>query len=719
MKKGAESGGRYILAIDAGGTMTDSFLVLPNGRFTIGKSLTDREDEATSYLESVRDASELAGTSSAHVHAHAATSIYAGTGMLNTLLTNTGRRTGLLVTRGFEDIATIEGGLTYLGQAHDDLLHAQLHEHPRALVDPGDVRGILERTSGGSYVMEKHVGPGEILIPLAELQVAEAVDELLDDGVEVVGILFTNSFINSAHEEQAKAIAQERIQRRGLGVPVLTSHEVAPVLKENNRLKSLLLQCTAAESTRRTLVEVEDAARKDGYRGQLLTLLSHGGAVNVRYPRLYETIISGPIGGLMGAQIFSRELDLDHVLCCDMGGTSFDVGLVLKREIPIRKDPEFAGHRLALPMVALDSVGAGAGSTIAVDRYKRLRIGPESAGARVGRCYRFDQLTITDVNVALGYVDPDYFLGGKVRLDREAALTALEETVARPLGLDPFEAGSGILDLVNTRMRDAASAMMLAKGHNPADFTVLVYGGAGPVHMWGLTDGLGVKDVITLPYAAAFSAFGASCSEYMHRYHKGYVAAIPNGAPAEYRRRLGAEVEAAFRQIEDTARDELAAEGADVSEIGFRYGLYARYLGQLESFDTPLDIEGADQARDVDALVAAFERMYTQIYPEGARFPDVGYAISELYVKATIPKAMPVLRRYALAGPKPRDSAYVEARSVHHRGRLVEFGVWQMDELRAGNVIRGPCIVRDPMTTLVVPPEREIELDSLRVIHYR
>lgn len=709
----------FILALDAGGTMTDTILVLPDGTFKVGKSLTNRDNEPLSYLESVADAAQSIGLSSAEVHRRTSLSIYAGTGMLNTLLTGTGRKAGLLVTRGFEDITTIEGGLTYLGQAQHEMLHNQLHTHTRPMIDPLNVLGISERICVGSYFMEKHLPPGEILIPLHEEQVRAAVGRLLDRGVEIIGILFIGSFINPRHERLAKAIAESVTETRGCAVPIVCSHEVAPVLKENNRMKSLLLQITAAEHTRSVLKQVEGAAQADGYGGQLLTLLSYGGAVNVSYSRLYETVISGPIGGLMGAQIISQKLRIRNMVCSDMGGTSFDVGLVVNHQIPIRKDPDFAGHRLALPMVALDSVGAGAGSAVWLDRYKRLHVGPESAGARVGMCYKYDKLTVTDVNVAMGYVDPDYFLGGKIRLDRERAVAALEAQIAQPLGLDLHAAGHGILAVINTNMREAVLTMMLAKGYDPAEFTVLCYGGAGPVHMWGYTEGLNVADVITVPYAAAFSAFGAACAEYMHRYHRGYIAAIPNEAAPDYKRKVGTEVDALFRSLEDTARVELEAEGADISRVSFKYGIYARYIGQLESFDTPLDFGQVMAPEDVDRLIAAFEAMYTKIYPEGARFPEVGYAISEVYVKAMVPKAMPVMQRHPVRAAQPGESAYVGSRTVYHKCEPFEFKVWQMSELAAGNRVEGPAIIRDPMTTVVIPPQKCIEIDEFMVLHYR
>ena len=710
----------YILALDAGGTMTDTVLVLPDGSFKVGKSLTNRNNEVASYLESVDDAAKIIGSSSSEVHKKAAVSIYAGTGMLNTLLTGTGRKAGLLVTKGFEDITTIEGGLTYLGQSQQEMLHNQLHEHTVPMIDPMNVCGVLERTCGGSAYMEKHIAAGKILIPLYEPHVVEGTNKLLDAGVEVIGILFTNCYINPAHELRAKEIAEKTIADRGItNVPVVTSYETAPVMKENNRVKSLLLQCTAAEHARLSLKAVEEGAQNDGYDGQLLTLLSYGGAVNISYPRLYETVISGPIGGMMGGQILSKKLGLDKVLCCDMGGTSFDVGLILDQQMPIRKDPEFAKHRLALPMVALDSVGSGAGSDVWLDTYNRLHVGPGSAGSDVGICFRYDKLTVTDVNVAMGYVDPEYFLGGKITLDREKAFKALEETIAKPLGIDVYEAGKGILEVVNTQMREAASTMVLAKGYNPAEFTILIYGGAGPVHMWGFTEGLDVADVITVPYAAAFSAFGAACSEYMHRYHKGFIASIHLDEAEAQKATIGQQMVDLYKQMEDTARKELAEEGADISNISFNYGMYARYIGQLESFDTPLDISTADEAKNVDYLLSLFEEMYTKIYPEGARFPEVGYAISELYIKAVIPKAMPVLKEHTLAGSTPKESAYVHSRKVNHKGEFHDFKVWQMSELEAGNIIFGPSIIRDPMTTLVIPPEKSIEIDQYMVLHYR
>ena len=710
---------QYILALDAGGTMTDAILVKPDGSFTVGKSISRREDEPLSYRESTSDAAAQIGLSVEEVHDMCGADIYCGTGMLNTILTGDGRKVGLLVTRGFEDISVMEGGLSYLGQSQAEALHQQLHKHTRQLVAPENVHGVSERLGGGCYQGNIHLPPGAQLIPLNETQVEKGVNALLDSEIEVIGILFLYSFVDPVHEHQAKAICERIIAERGSNVPVVCSADVAPVSKENGRLKSLLFQCFAAEQVRESLLTVETQAQEYGYHGRLLTLLSYGGAVNMEYPRLYETMISGPIGGLIGAQFIADNLDLDNVVTADMGGTSFDVGLIIDKRIGITKSADLAGHRLALPMVELDSVGSGAGSVVYVDEYKRLHVGPESAGAKVGICFEYDRLTVTDINVALGYVDPDYFLGGHMKLDRDKALAALKEAVADPLGLDVYEAGAGVLDIVNTEMNDLLRTMIASKGYDTHDFTLLYYGGAGPVHMYGFAEGIEFADVITLPWAAGFSAFGAACAEYMHRYDRGSRLLIPNGLSDEELSQAAAQIRGAWDDLEKEAREEMRQEGVDPQSLKFRYGVSARYIGQLESFDTVLpngDIEGPG---GITHLIDAFEDMYTKLYPAGARFPDAGYSLTTVNLEAIAPKPQPSLPESALSDTKPSDQAFVETREVYHKNAWTPFDVYEMAELKPGNEIPGPAIIRDPMTTVVIPPERIMWIDARRILHYR
>ena len=714
-----ETSGDLIIAIDAGGTMTDCVIVSDDGTFTVGKSLTDRENEPRSYVESVGDAAGYMGLSSRDVHERAIVSIYTGTGILNTVLTATGSRVGFIVTRGFEDILTTEGCLTWLGEPQEHILHQQLRRHTARLVDPDMVLGVSERVAGGNMFPTRSPQSGEVVIPLNQDEVVSAAERLLDGGAEVIGILFLNCFVNPVHEQEAKRIVEEVIARRGAKTSVVVSSDVAPVIKENNRMKSLLFQAYAAEKTRVQLRGIGDAAAADGYRGRMQTLLSYGGAVDLEYPRLYETVISGPIGGLTGAQVIGKTLGLKNVVTADMGGTSFDVGILVDNIIQVRRSADFAKHRLATAMVSLDSIGAGAGSVVSVDEYKRVHLGPSSAGYKIGVCYEYPDLTLTDINVALGYVDPDYFLGGKIKLNRERALEELEKRVAIPLGLDVFSAGAGVIDVAHHQMRDMLRTMLLSKGYNAANFTALCYGGAGPVHMWGYTEGLGLAGVITVPWAAGFSAYGAACAESFHRYETSCTVSLPRGMSDEDKVVAGREIEEAWRGLEERAIAELAATNVEVDEIIFRYGVYARYIGQLESFDTPLNFATMETAADVDRLIMAFENVYTEIYPVGARFPEGGYAVTEVYLHAVVPRRQPSLDMHNMAAKVPSASAHVGLRDVFHDGEWRSFDIWQMEGLKPGNVVQGPCVIQDPMTTVVTPPGYEIAFDEWGVLHHR
>jgi len=208
--------------------------------------------------------------------------------------------------------------------------------------------------------------PGQVVIPLVEEEARQGVKELLDEGVEVIGILTIGSYVNPTHEKRIAEIALEMTRQRGVDVPVVASYELCSVPNENERLKTLLIQCYAAETARKSLLSVEAAARKDGYEYELLTLLAYGGAANIRYPKLCEAVISGPTGGLLGGKFMADFTGLRNILCCDLGGTTFDAGLIAAGLIPVNKSPDFAGHRLRLPMVSIDSIGAGTGTVIHV-----------------------------------------------------------------------------------------------------------------------------------------------------------------------------------------------------------------------------------------------------------------------------------------------------------------------------------------------------------------
>jgi len=711
---------RYLIAQDAGGSMTDCFLVNEEGRFSTGKYLTVHEDETVSYLGSLEDAARRWDMTSAQIHQSARSSTYTGTTMVNILVTRTGSRVGLLITRGFGHLPIMERGLTWLGQPYEDVLHQQLHEHTPPLVQRRHIKEIPERISVGSLYKEHHYAPGTVVIPLVEKEVVRAVNELLDDGVEVIGILTLASYANPVHEKRMAEIAREEVKQRGVDVPVVSSHELCSVPNENERLKTLLLQCYMAEVARRRLFRVEEAAKREAYSHDLLTLLSYGAAASIRYPKLAEAAISGPVGGLLGGKLISDFLGLPNIVCWDLGCTTCDIGLIAAGLLPVNKEPDFAGHRLRMPMIAIDSIGAGTSHVIRADEAtKRITIGPESVKADLGTCYKASEVTIGDLDLAINFINPDYYLGGSIKVDRDKALQQLREQIAKPLGQDIYDVSSKILDLIHAKVSDHINGVLLSRGLNPAEFTLLVYGGSGPLHAWGVARSIEFGAVLVIPWAAVFSSFGVAGADYFHRYDKAVTFFLTPDMDEEARLSQGDVLSNAWQELEQRGYEELEAEGIPREAVRFRRGVSARYVGQMSSWEVPLDITSIQTSKDLEEVVGSFERMYTAIYPAAARFPEAGYQITEVYVEAIADKPKPVIPSYPLQGKEPPENAYKGEREAYMDGRWIVFRLWEQDLLEAGNRIDGPAIIEHTMTTFVVPPENYVELDNYKFMWYR
>jgi len=711
---------RYIIAQDAGGSMTDCFLVDKDGAFSTGKFLTNAENESISYLGSLNDAARRWGMSTAQIHQSARSSTYTGTTMVNILVTRSGSKVGLIVTRGFAHMPIMERGLTWIGQSYEDILHQQLHEHTPWMVEPENVKEVTERISVGSYYMEHHYFPGTVVIPLVEEEAVKAAQELLDAQVEIIGVLTLASYANPQHELRIAEIARQMIKQRGLDIPVVASYEMCAVPNESERLKTLLIQCYTAEIARRKYFVVEEAAQKEGYKHELLTLLGYGAVATIRYQKLAEAAISGPVGGLLGGKFMSDFLNKPNMVCWDLGCTTCDVGLIAGGLLPVRKEPEFAGHRLRMPMVAIDSIGAGCSHVVHADQVtKRITIGPESVRADLGTMYASDQITIGDIDLTMRYIDPDYYLGGTIKVNRDRAEQELTKRVAEPLGQDVFDVSSKILDLLHAKVADHINGVLLSRGLNPAEFTLLVYGAAGPLHLWGLARAIDFEEVIVVPWAAVFSSFGVAAADYFHRYDRAVTFFLTPQMTDEIKLYQGSVLSQAWQEMEERGYAELEAEGIAREDITFRHGISCRYIGQLSNWEMPVEVSRVNSLEDLDKVIGAFESHYTQIYPAGARFPESGYQITEVYVEAVAKKPKPVMQSYPLQGKEPTQKAHKGKRDAFFDGQWITFDVWEQDSLEAGNRIDGPAIIEHSMTTMLIPPRNYVELDQYKFMRYK
>jgi len=701
-----------IIASDAGGTMTDMMVVDTEGNFTIGKAATTPKDQSIGFWESIGDALEHWGMDfekeSKKVLSGIEAAVYSGTAMMNVLLTATGRKVGVITQRGDEDVFLHErSAQNWKGYSYQDLLHHVTHHHNTPLVPRRLVKGVEGRID--MFTMEA--------IPLYEDMARQAVEELLDEKVDAIAVSLWNSFLNPSHELKVGQIAEEVMARRGVKVPVYLSHQLCPIMREVGRLNTIVLHAYAAEPGREQLFKVEKKLQSGGYKHPLQIVLAHGGVANIRYPRLYEGSISGPIGGLMGASFLSQQMGISNWVCSDMGGTSFDVGLIRGGQPLIEREVVINRRIYNIPTLQMDTIGAGTGMYVTIDPItKRINIGPESGGADPGPvCYEMgnEVPTVMDCCLIMGILNPDNYLGGKKKLNKAKSLAAIKEKCADALGVDPYYLADGVYKLINSRMKEHVRSVLYARGFSPADYHLLCYGGAGPMHMAGYVEGLPFRGVVTMPWAAGFSSFGCGAVDITHRYQKSTAVVIPYGADASYKLMIGQYMlNSGWEALEKQAAEDFAAEGLPWAQAKVQQIAYVRYGGQMEDLEVISPVSRINSAEDMDKLTDAFEDLYTKVYAGVAQHKRAGFQMMEMGIVVTLPKVKPKLIKRPLEGKKPLKETIKHRREVYYDGKWHTATIYDMDKLKPGNVVDGIAVIEAPATTLFVPPERKIRVDE-------
>ena len=702
---------RYFVACDAGGTMTDVIVVDEQGRSVIGKAPTSPADESVGYMESLDEALEQMGIDpkgdGRTFGRQIETSIYTGTSMLNTVINMSGAKTGLLVTKGFEDIiAQGRGSQTFIGAQWSEITHMQYRKHRVPLVPRKQARGVTERTDMF----------GQPVIPLYEHEVEQGVRELLlDEACEVIAIVFLHSYTNPAHEERAAEIARAVMRDVGREVPLELSSQVAPTAREVSRANATVIQAYSSSAARRQLLRIEEELGKIGYPHSLKTVLGYGGITDIRYPRLFESAMSGPVGGLMGAKYLSTVLQEDNIVCSDVGGTSFDAGAITAGVLPIDREPGFQGMYVNVPMLGITSIGAGTGTYIRLDpQTNRFKLGPDSAGGTPGPTFLEagnTTPTINDANLLLGILNEDNYLGGKLRVNKQVSYDLFKEKIADPLGMSVYEAAETSLDLLNVMMREHLVRSLMV-GHDLRDYVLLGYGGAGPMHLLGYAGEHPWKAVVTVPHAGAFSAWGGACMDYSHRRHKSVATLLTPDLDDAMKVAYLQPVNLAWDALEEELRTELSGEGFSADQISTTRVIYMKYLGQLDDIEVNSPVARVDTVDDMRALVKAYEDQYTKMFTLVAK-PDVGaYQVTEVCVIAKVDTVKPKLPAHELAPKEPDRKAFKGKRPVFQHGEWNDADIWRMENLEPGNEIDGLAVIEASNTTLFVPPEWHVRIDA-------
>ena len=488
----------YQIGIDVGGTFTDLVAAGADGVIFKTKSPSTPGAESEGIMATLADAATHYSVELDELLASTEVIVLGTTVVTNTMLEYSGANTGLITTGGFRDV--IELRRSYREHLFDLRLPA-----PHPIIPRHKRLGVTERIDFR----------GDVQIPLNEKEARSAVARLKELEVESIAVCFLFSFMNPAHERRVREIVEKDLP----DVPVTLSSEILPQVREFERLSTTMVNAYTRPKVERYLTDLDSGLKEAGFGGELFIMHSHGGMIDVDYAGAHsvELLVSGPAGGVVAGAEISSLSGYRDVITVDMGGTSYDACLVKDSEPATGTEAWVSRYRVATPMVDIHTIGAGGGSIAWIDDGGALRVGPQSAGAFPGPvCYGRGgtEPTVTDADLVLGYISPEYFLGGKMALDQDAARETIEKKIAGPLGTDVVEAASGIFRIANNSMSNAVRHVTVAQGRDPRDFAMCVFGGAGAIHAGAQAPDLGIKTILVPKAASVLSALGNQVSNF-------------------------------------------------------------------------------------------------------------------------------------------------------------------------------------------------------------
>jgi len=683
----------YIIGIDTGGTFTDSVIIDSHGKVTLGKALTDYEDFKRGVIASMGNAASELGMSLEEVLAKTA---YVGHGTTlgtNAVINRDFGKVGLLATAGHEDVSIIMRGAKTDGLSEDEVKHQAVIRKPAPLVPRTLIKGIVERVDCF----------GEAVVPIDQEQARRAIKELVAEGVEAIAICLLWSFVNPAHE----MILKQMIQEEYPDIFISVSHEVAPRVKEYARAMTVIIDACVGKLMRQYLDSLNKELVDRGLRRSISIMHAYGGVTSWETARPVSTIESGPVGGVVGSKFIGNTLGEKNLITTDVGGTSFDVSVLADGEWNFKKEPILMRFRVAIPIINITCIGAAGGTIARIHPVTgRLKVGPDSAGSTPGPvCYERGgtEPTVTDVDTVLGYLDPGYFFGGKMTLNKEKAYQVLKEKIADPLGMDVVQAAAGIYDIINSFMSDNLRQSVIEKGFDPRDFALLSYGGNGPMHCASFSKDLGVKKVIIPPQAPAFSAFGIACSDVLHVYNQTMPFMMPANPD---------NVNGVFERMEEKALRDMAVEGFDPSRVEIQRELDLRYVRQVHEVNVQVPWKKLT-AEDVQKIMVDWEARYEVIYGKGSGFREAGIQAVTFRVNTICRLMKPVLEKADYKPVVDAVPAVKGERPAFFRkfNDFVETKVYDYSKLRYGNKIAGPAIIETRATTMVILPDQLAEVD--------
>ena len=688
---------QYKIGVDTGGTFTDAVVLDEAGNITTGKHLTTYHDFSAGVGNSLAVAAEKLSIGLEQLLGNCVAFAYGTTIGTNAIATRSGAKVGMLTTKGARDTIHIARGLSrWTGLSEAETKHMATTIKPEPLVPKKLTREIRERVDYS----------GSEVVPLNEDDVRKAVADLVEQGVESIAVCFLWSFTNSGHELRAKEIIQELYP----DLYSCTSCEVVPLEGEYERFITTVLDAYVGPATLNYMKSVSGFLREKGLKPRLLLMKADGGIAYSDSVLPVATVHSGPAGGVKATRTFGRILGYDNIISTDVGGTTFDVSLVTNGKETFNREPRIEKFSTLYPTLDIVSIGAGGGTIVHADpELKTLHVGPQSAGSSPGpACYGFggEQPTMTDAAVILGYINPEYFNGGRMALQPERSREAFD-SVAAILGMEVVEVAQGAYEIINSHMSDLIMGMTVRRGVDISNYVIFSFGGAGPVHVAYMGATLGAGKAIIPASSSVYSALGLATSPIGHTYIKYDYRTLPITAQV---------LNDNIGELQQRVKRELAEGGVPPDGMDIQVSLDMKYLLQINTVNMTIPLKDTYTEDDAAQLGDLFDQAYTDLYGAAAAYPEAGRVISSYMIKGEgivhdfAPSPAPLAGKDAGAGNKGSRQAYFKGDG------FLETPLFDFEKLLPGNEVHGPAIIEADETTIVVPPGYNASLDGFKNI---
>ncbi|MBX3664860.1 MAG: hydantoinase/oxoprolinase family protein [Burkholderiales bacterium] len=678
MRPSAASAPRYEVGVDIGGTFTDVVCRSDRGVMRLVKIPTTRANPSAGVLHAVQYMAKEWGVSPEQIGRF----VHGTTVATNAVLERKGAKIGLITTQGFRD--TLEIGR----QNRHAVYTVMLKPETPAFLVPGSLR---------REVPERVTASGEVLVALDETAVRGAVDELVAQGVKAIAVSFLFSYLNPAHERRVAEI----IRAMHPQLMVSLSCEVDPAFREYERTCITAFDAYLKPVIDRYLENMETDLESNQVGSALQIMQSRGGVASSRIARRrpVRLFLSGPAAGVIGGSMAGDSAGCEDIITIDIGGTSADIALVSRGKPLIAAEGMLDGYAVRVPMVDVNAIGAGGGSIAWLDAAKSLRVGPASAGSEPGpACYGRggEQPAVTDASIVLGYVDPAYFAGGSLQLQPQLSRRAIEEKIAKPLGLTVEQAALGIHRVVNANMAEGIRFVSVKRGIDPRRFSLVPLGGGGPVHAAALARELGMRRVIVPLYPGVLSASGLLAAPVEHESAAAFHDSLDKASAADLARE--------FAALDRQCAELMKVEGIAPAAVDTQYFADVCYVGQSYHLEIPLKLDGDVIARVRRDFYAAHDRIYGHSAEGAVQFVNLRS------VHQARASAVPDDGAYQAEEGDPRKGA--RPILTEKSGGFVEAQVYERRRIKPGATFYGPAIVEQADTTTVIEPGWRAEVDG-------